>query len=134
MSRTLVPFVLTSLAVLAWSGCQPKVKVAAEVDPAGTYTLKSVDGAAVPATVKHGQTAITVRSGTFVIDAAGGCVSRIVFALPDGREAAREVKASYTRQGATLTMKWEGAGTTTGTVDGPTFSMTNEGMVFVYRR
>jgi hypothetical protein len=29
---------------------------------------------------------------------------------------------------------WDGAGTTTGTVDGTTFTMDNEGMLFVYRR
>ena len=31
-------------------------------------------------------------------------------------------------------MTWAGAGTTVGTVEGNTFTMTNEGMVLVYRR
>ena len=31
-------------------------------------------------------------------------------------------------------MQWQGAGMTTGTVEGNTFTMENEGMVFVYQR
>jgi hypothetical protein len=46
----------------------------------------------------------------------------------------REVKATYTRQGSKLTMQWEGAGMTTGTVEGDMFTMNNEGMVFSYRK
>jgi hypothetical protein len=36
--------------------------------------------------------------------------------------------------GVRSTIWWDGAGTTTGTVDGTTFTMVNEGMEFVYRR
>jgi hypothetical protein len=46
----------------------------------------------------------------------------------------REVKATYTRQGTQITMQWEGAGMTMGNVSGNTFTMTNEGMVFAYRK
>ena len=31
-------------------------------------------------------------------------------------------------------MKWEGAGTTTGTVEGYTFTINTEGMIFAYRK
>jgi hypothetical protein len=31
-------------------------------------------------------------------------------------------------------MQWEGAGTTLGSINGNTFAMTNEGMVFAYRK
>ena len=71
---------------------------------------------------------------SFVIGADGTCSSKVVFGPPSGSEVTREVKASYTQQGAKLTMKWEGAGTTTGTVEGDTFTMNNEGMIFAYRR
>lgn len=43
-------------------------------------------------------------------------------------------RGTYTREGAKLTMTWEGAGTTTGTVEGDNFTMENEGMVLAYRR
>jgi hypothetical protein len=52
----------------------------------------------------------------------------------EGRDAAIEVKATYTREGPKLTMKWQGAGTTIGTVEGDIFTMNNEGMVFAYRK
>ncbi|HVO52758.1 MAG TPA: hypothetical protein VMV60_17315 [Thermoanaerobaculia bacterium] len=93
----------------------------------------SVDGNAVPATVRHGAT-LTVKSGVFIINADGTCSSKLVFSPPSGGDITREVKATYTRQRPTLTMKWEGAGTATGTVEGDTFTMNNEGMVFTYRK
>ena len=51
-----------------------------------------------------------------------------------GRSEDAGLLASYTRQGSKLTMKWEGAGMTTGTAEGDTFTMNNEGMVFAYRK
>jgi hypothetical protein len=58
----------------------------------------------------------------------------MVFVPPSGQEVTREVSATYTRQGATLTMQWQGAGRTTGTLTDNTFTMDNEGMLFVYRK
>lgn len=75
-----------------------------------------------------------VRSGSFVINADGTCSTTTVFIGPTGRELAREVRATYTVSGAALTMRWEGAGTTVGTVDRTTFTMDDEGMLFVYRK
>ena len=120
--------------VAGWTGCEQAANVAAEVNPAGTYALVSVDGKAVPCTVQHEGRALTVKSGTFIINRDGTCSSKVSFSPPSGGDVLREVKASYTRQGAKLTMKWEGAGTTTGTVEGDTFTMNNEGMIFAYRR
>ncbi len=121
------------LAVL-WAGCQPEAKVAAEANPVGTYALVSVDGNKVPCAVKHDGHELTVKSGTFIISADGTCKSKVTFGTPAGQDATREVKATYTREGPKLTMQWEGAGTTTGTVQGDTFTMNNEGMVFTYRK
>jgi len=122
-----------SLALL-WAGCGYKGKVAAEINPVGTYSLASVDGNAVPCQVTHGGHAMTVQSGSFVIGNDGTCSSKVIFLTPAGREATREVKATYTRAGATLTMKWAGAGLTTGTVAVDSFTMDNEGMIFVYHK
>lgn len=58
----------------------------------------------------------------------------MAFALPSGADSSREVKATYTRQGSTLTTKRDGAGMTTGTVEGDPFTMNNEGMIFAYRK
>jgi len=120
--------------VVGWTGCQEAAKVATDSNPVGTYALVSVDGNTVPCTVQHDGHALAVKSGIFVINADGTCSSRVAFSPPSGSEVVREVRASYTQQGAKLTMKWEGAGITTGTVEGDTFTMNNEGMIFAYRK
>jgi hypothetical protein len=120
--------------VSGWAGCKHDAKVAADPNPSGTYALVSVDGHTLPYTMQHEGAVPTIKFGTFTFNPDGTCSSKIVFSLPSGGDSSREVKAAYTRQGAKLTMRWEGTGTTTGTVDGDTFSMNNEGMVFAYHR
>ena len=122
-------FLLT--AGLLLSACKQEAKVA---DPTGVYVLVSVNGNNVPASVAHDGTALQVRSGTFTINADGTCSTKTVFVPPSGTEVVREVSATYTKEGSKLTMQWQGAGTTTGTIEGNTFTMDNEGMVFVYRK
>ena len=98
------------------------------------YTLISVDGKTMPADVSHDGVSIQVVSGEFTMDADGTCTSKTVFVPPTGAQIEREVSASYTLEGSTLTMQWQNAGMTVGTIEGDTFTMDNEGMVFVYRR
>ena len=113
---------------------QQEGKPAADTSLAGTYALVSVDGKKVPGTLEHEGHSVAVKSGAFIINSDGTCSSKVVFGVPPGSDFTREVKATYTRQGSTLTMQWEGAGMTTGTVAGDTFTMNNEGMLFVYRK
>jgi hypothetical protein len=96
--------------------------------------LVSVNGNAVPASVSHDGTALQVRSGSFTIKADGTCGTKPVFVPPSGSEATREVSATYTKEGSKLTMQWQGAGMTTGTIEGNTFTMDNEDMVFMYKK
>ena len=121
-------------AGLLLSACNQEAKVASGGDPAGVYALVSVNGSQVPASITHEGTALQVRSGTFTIKADGTCSTKTTFVPPAGAEVAREVNATYTKDGSKLTMQWQGAGTTTGTVTGNTFTMDNEGMVFVYKK
>jgi hypothetical protein len=125
---------LPLLMVAVGAGCRQEAKVAADTNPTGTYNLVSVDGNKVPCTLQHEGASPTIKSGTFTINADGTCSSKVVFSMPSGGDSSREVKATYTRQGSKLTMQWEGAGTTTGTVEGDTFTMNNEGMIFAYRK
>jgi hypothetical protein len=125
-------FLLT--AGLLLSACKPEAKVAEGSDPTGVYALVTVNGNPVPASVSHEGAALQVRSGTFTIKADGTCSTKTVFVPPSGSEVANEVSATYTKEGSKLTMQWKGAGTTTGTIEGNTFTMDNEGMVFVYRK
>lgn len=133
-SKLSLHFCLLLGAGILLAGCAPKAKVAGGGNPAGVYSLVSVDGKPVPASVSHEGASLQVRSGTFTFNADGTCSTKTVFVPPSGSEVAREVSATYTRQGSKLTMRWEGAGTTAGTVEGDTFTMNNEGMVFVYRK
>ncbi len=121
-------------AGLLVSACQQEAKVEKNADPTGVYALVSVNGSNVPASVSHDGTSLQVRSGTFTIKADGTCGTKTVFVPPSESEVAREVTATYTKEGSKLTMQWKGAGTTTGTIEGNTFTMNNEGMLFVYRK
>jgi hypothetical protein len=124
----------SALTFLVGTGCKDEGKAGVGADPVGHYALASVDGKNVPCTLDHEGHTVTVKSGTFTFNPGRTCMSKVVFTVPNGSEANREVKATYIRQGSTLTMQWEGAGTTTGTLDGDTFTMNNEGMVFAYKK
>ena len=133
--HTLLMGLLALLMATAWAGCKQGARVAAaDASPAGTYTLVSVNGNKVPCTVDHEGHTLAVKTGSFVINPEGTCKSRVVFGPPSGGDVTREVKATYSREGSKLTMQWEGAGMTSGTVEGDTFTMNNEGMVFLYRK
>lgn len=110
---------------------ETKTVAAANTNPVGNYSLATVDGHNVPCTVQHEGHTMTIKSGSFIINADGTCSSKMFL---EGRDAAIEVKADYTQTGSKLTMKWQGAGMTVGTLEGDTFTMNNEGMVFAYRK
>lgn len=124
---------LSSLVILG-SGCQHETADAPSAGLSGVYVLHSVDGAALPARVVHGGRTVEVRSGSLTFNEDGTCLSRTRFASPSGVEVNREVVADYTRDGSQLRMKWRGAGRTLGTLEGGTFAMNNEGMIFAYRK
>lgn len=112
-----------------------KKESADTINPGGSYTMVSVDGNPVPCTVNHEGHTLTVKSGAFIFNADGTCLSRMSFTPPSGVDAVREVKATYAPQGAgQFTMQWEGAGMTQGTLASNTFTMNNEGMIFVYKK
>lgn len=121
-------------ACVLMPACTRQQVPAVGADDTGRYVLVSVNGNDVPTSVSHGGVSVMVNSGVFEIDADGTCRSKTVFVPPSGSEIEREVAATYKRDGSTLTMKWEGAGMTVGTLEGGTFTMDNEGMVFVYRK
>ncbi len=122
---------LPVLIVLCWAGCKQEAKVTADASPVGTYKLVSIDGKPVPCSVQHEGHTMGIQSGSFEINADGTCSSKMFLS---GRNSPIEVKASYSREGPKLTMRWEGAGTTIGTIEGDTFTMNNEGMVLAYRK
>jgi hypothetical protein len=125
---------ISAFLVLAGTGCKNEATGDANLDPTGVYALVSVDGKNLPCSLSHEGASPTIKSGVFTIKADGHCSSLITFSLPERGDMSREVKATYTSRGAELTMQWEGAGMTMGNVNGNTFTMTNEGIVFAYRK
>ena len=131
--RTAFHMCLGSITIIL-AGCQPSTSPTSTASVDGTFTLRTVDGLALPAKVQHGNAAVEVLSGSMAFNSDGTCVSKTVFRPPAGREVHREVTADYVRDGSNLRMKWHGAGKTTGTLQGDAFTMNNEGMVFAYQR
>ena len=134
--KGIIPILIAgAMGMLTWPA--PPAGADTEVNrpagPVGVYQLIEVNGSKLPATVSHGTT-LKILSGTFTITAEKTCTSLIRMRVPSGEEVSKKVEATYTQQGRKLTMKWEGAGMTEGTVAGDTFTMVNEGMVFTYQR
>ena len=126
---------LAILLLLILTGCKGNAAAgSAKLDPAGVYSLASVDGKSVPCVISHQGPDMKIQSGTFTITADGRCSSAITISVADKRDINVVTKATWTCQGTALTMRWEGAGTTLGNVSGNNFTMTNEGMVFAYRK
>ncbi len=125
---------ISACLMLAGTGCKNEAGNNVNLDPTGVYTLVSVDGKSLPCSLDHEGAVLTIKSGLFTITADSNCSSQITFSVPTRGNLSREVKATYTRQGAELTMQWEGAGVTMGKVNANTFTMTNEGTVFAYQK
>jgi hypothetical protein len=104
------------------------------LNPAGVYTLVSMDGKTVPCTIAHEGNAMRIQSGSFTITTNGQCFSRMVISVRDHTNIVCDTQATYTLKGAELTMIWRGAGRTKGAVTGNTFTMTNEGLAYVYQK
>jgi hypothetical protein len=125
---------LIACVAALFAGCKPEPKTGSDVSHQNSYTLVSVNGTPVPCTVQHGGRAVTVKAGQFFMGADQTCSTKTIFSLPKGEDVTREAKATFKQDGSKLIMKWKGAGTTTGHVDGATFTMNNEGIIFAYRK
>ena len=133
-NMTILTLVLAAATSTLFAMAKPvKENTPGGIDPAGVYTLITVDGSKLPTTISHGRE-MKVYSGIFTINADGTCSSEIVFGPPSGDKHTRLVNATYTQKGSNLNMKWIGAGRTKGTVKDDTFTMNNEGMIFAYKK
>ena len=104
-------------------------------DHEGTYTLISIDGNKLPYAPPHegGAPRILVLTGTITLNADGTFASAMTYDLPAG-VSSQQFSGTYTRNGSSFILRWKGAGTTTATLEGNTFTMDNEGSLFAYRR
>src|SRR5271154_5861782 len=87
---------LLAILLLALTGCKNQKPAAtpSEINPAGVYTLVSVDGKNLPCNLTHEGVAMMVKSGSFTINADGTCRSVSSFSVPPNPDIHREVKAT----------------------------------------
>jgi hypothetical protein len=105
------------------------------VDPSTTDTLIAVDGHALPYAPCHeGRTGPVVQASTRTLKAGTTFVSTGAYRVPAVRTVTRDFSGTYTRTGAVLTLRWDGASQTTASLDGDAFTMVNEGSRFTHRR
>ena len=131
--RVIAFFVL--LVLLLWAAARGQAQAAEKaIDVAGVYTLMSVDGRSVPSAINHDGKVMNVHSGTFTITTNAQVTSLMTVSVGDRKNLRVERTATYTLTNSELTMKSQNAGTTKGRIVGRTFTMTNEGMAYVYRK
>lgn len=104
VTKSTLPACLLFL-VMILGGCKQEVHVARQPDVAGTYTLVTVNGAKLPATVSHEGLNLQVRSGTFTINADRTCSTKF------GLQAVRPVFHENLWGESTHTFKRPGVGT-----------------------
>ncbi len=101
----------------------------------GTYTLESLNGKALPTSIAEGGSQIEVTAGTLTLSAGSGLqVSSTFRASPGATPQTRVVSGTYRLQGSSLTLTYTNGGSNGGTLNGATLQMTNEGVVWSYRR
>lgn len=102
-------------------------------DIPGYYVLATVIGEKLPTTVSRGDEKLRVRRGHFIIKADGGCNNRVVFARLSGDDFTRSVNGSCTRNGSELNIQWYDAGQTEATIEGDSFKINDQGVMYVYK-
>jgi hypothetical protein len=122
---------------MAMGLCLPAARAASDTtqasDHQGTYTLATIDGNKLPYAPHHQGRAPEVLAGTIALSADGTFTSAMSYNLPTGA-VTQKFSGTYTRDGSRFSLQWKGAGTTTATLEGGTFTMDNEGMLFAYRK
>ena len=128
---------LVMMGLLAVGLCLPAGRAVADTtqtsDHQGTYALVTINGEKLPCTPPHQGGAPQVLSGAITLKADGTFTSAMSYNLPTG-PASGQFSGTYTRDGSRFSLQWKGAGTTTATFDGKTFTMDNEGILFAYRK
>ena len=131
----IVALCLLAIALLLiFTGCKNDSSSTINPNISGVYTLITIDDKTVPCELSHEGQPMAIKSGTFTFTPDGLCRSRMLFSVGSRKDMDLERKASYTTLGTDLTMEWEGAGITKGSIHDNTFTMTNEGMVLCYRK
>lgn len=100
----------------------------------GYYQLVSINDQAVPGVVNHRFTQLRIYGGDFTIRSDGSCSTGLDFSPPAGGRELRVSHCEYQQEGSSLSMRWLGAGQTTGELFSSTFTMDNQAMEYVFQR
>ena len=140
-NRVGIAFAAVVLAGIA-TGCRTNGEQSPDLDPAetstdatGTYNLVSIEGNAIPYAPMHlGRRQPQVVAGTITLHEGGTFASTMQYANEAGRTMSRAFSGTYSFDGAEFVLSWTGAGRTKATLEEDTFTMNNEGMLFVYEK
>ncbi len=130
---TFTTIVLAGIAL----GCKTTGEEPAEADTdfTGTYNLVSIEGNPIPYAPMHlGRRQPQVVAGSITLHHGGTFASTMEYANDAGKTMSRAFAGTYTMDGAEFILSWTGAGRTTATIEENTFTMNNEGMLFVYEK
>lgn len=134
MRRTLLPLFLAAFALVTACGGSSD-STAPQISVEGTYNLQSVNGSALPYTFVGNGVSISLISE--VITASGGSFTQLQTADVTQNGATQRTTASdagrYTINGSAVTFQFNSDGSTgTGTINGNTFTVANQGYSYYY--
>lgn len=133
---------LTALALIALApivaGCGSDGPIQAVSSLPGIYTLRSVNGAALPFMLVAGDPSLEVTGDELALASGGSFAQRTSFRITTGGVASADVAnetGTYTESGATVTLRFaRDNSTVTGVVSGNTVTISAPGLVLVYAR
>ncbi|GJM27090.1 MAG: hypothetical protein DHS20C16_35050 [Phycisphaerae bacterium] len=135
-TRAGMTFAVIALAGIAL-GCKTTGEESTDpdTDVTGIYHLISIEGNPIPYAPMHlGRRQPQVVAGTITLHDGGTFASTMEYANDAGKTMSRAFAGTYTMDGAEFILSWAGAGRTRATIEENTFTMNNEGMLFVYEK
>jgi hypothetical protein len=131
---SLLPMLIVPLVACGGSGGPSSPSPTTTSAEIGTYALASLNGRPLPTTISEGSTQVEVLSGTLTLGAGNGLRVSTTFRSSGGAPVTQDVSGTYRLQGSSLTFSYTNGGANTATLTGDTLQMTNEGVVWLYRR
>ena len=123
-----------AMAIVVVLGCAKSTAptISAEV---GVYTLQSVDAKALPATIISDGVVVEVSAGTLTLGAGNSLQISTTYRLPTAVTPQTSVVAGkYSMRGTSLSCTYSNGGTNGGVMNGSTVEMTNDNLLWSYRR
>jgi hypothetical protein len=124
-------------AVALVAACGGDAPTSTEASVVGTYTLRTANGAAVPALLEEQPVRLEVLAGTLTLAADRTFTNeQQIRSTENGVATTRAINlaGTYTVRGTTLTLVDPDDGTATATLGDDTITIGNGSVTFVYRR